>query len=236
MKIGSELHYTRLERRALRRREVAVLGPAARERQPAEAAPSPAPQSPARASRGQSRSDRASAARRRTPRLPAHSARAPAKDGARTRARANGASFWASGIRIGQTCSQRPQKVEAFGNWPAFGDADQRGRQHRAHRTGIDPAVGMAADRLIDRTMVHTGAAADAAKHVLEFAPEHRRAAVVEQDDVIFIGTVGIFRAPVHCFPALETRPWRRPISFSLWGNRLNCKHNPLLATGLELG
>ena len=50
----------------------------------------------------------------------------------------------------------------------------------------------MAADRLIDRAMVHAGAATDAAQHVLEFAAEHRRAAVVEQNDVIFLGPIGI--------------------------------------------
>ena len=49
------------------------------------------------------------------------------------------------------------------GQLPALGDADERGRQHRAHWSRIDPAVSMAADRLIDRAMVHAGAAADAA-------------------------------------------------------------------------
>ena len=52
----------------------------------------------------------------------------------------------------------------------------------------------MAPDRMIDRAMVHAGAAADAAQHMLEIRADHRRAAVVEQHDVIFLGTVDIAR------------------------------------------
>ena len=55
---------------------------------------------------------------------------------------------------------------------PGLVEADQRRRQHRAHRPGIDPAIGMAADRGIDRAMVEAGGAADAAQHVLELAAE----------------------------------------------------------------
>ena len=47
---------------------------------------------------------------------------------------------------------------------------DQRRGQHRPHRPGIDPAVGVAADRGVDRTMVEAGGASQAAQHVLEFA------------------------------------------------------------------
>src|SRR5580704_7353134 len=49
-------------------------------------------------------------------------------------------------------------------------DADQAWRQNRAHRPRIDPAVSMAADRMIDRTMIHAGAATDAAEHVLKIS------------------------------------------------------------------
>ena len=65
-------------------------------------------------------------------------------------------------------------------------DADDARRQHRAHRPRIDPAIGVPADRRVDRAMVHAGAAADAAQHLAELAAEHRGAAVVENDDVIF--------------------------------------------------
>ena len=64
-------------------------------------------------------------------------------------------------------------------------DADQLRRQDRADRAGVDPAIGMAADRAVDRAMVHAGAAADAAQHVLHPGAEHRGAAVVEQHDVV---------------------------------------------------
>ena len=76
----------------------------------------------------------------------------------------------------------------------AFGDADEGRRQHGSHRSGIDPAVGVAADRLIDRAMVHACAAADAAQHVLELAAQHCRAAIVENHDMIGPRTVGIAR------------------------------------------
>src|SRR5262245_7449531 len=69
-------------------------------------------------------------------------------------------------------------------------DADQARRKHRAHGARIDPAIRMAADRVIDRAMVHAGTAADAAEHLLERAAEHRRTAVVEDHDVVLAGTV----------------------------------------------
>ena len=75
-----------------------------------------------------------------------------------------------------------------------FLDAQQLRRQHRADRAGIDPAIGMAADRAIDRAMVHAGAAADAAQHVLHLGAQHRGAAVVEDDDVIVLRPVEVAR------------------------------------------
>ena len=85
-----------------------------------------------------------------------------------------------------------PAEGRGVGQLPAFFHADQRGRQHRAHRARIDPTVRMAADRVIDRAMVHAGAAADAAQHVLELRAEHRRATVVEQHDMVFLRPVGV--------------------------------------------
>src|SRR5688572_6590312 len=57
-------------------------------------------------------------------------------------------------------------------------------RQHRSHGTGIDPAVGVAADALVDRAMVHARAAAYAAQHGLQLAADQPAATAVEQDDV----------------------------------------------------
>ncbi len=88
-----------------------------------------------------------------------------------------------------------PAKRRRVRELTAFRDADERRRQHRAHRAGINPAIGVPADRLIDRAMVHAGAAADATQHILEFAAEHRRSAVVEEDDVIFGRTIRIVRS-----------------------------------------
>ena len=71
-------------------------------------------------------------------------------------------------------------------------DADEGRREDRADRPRIDPAVSVAADRVIDRAVVHAGAAADAAQGVLELAAQHVRAPVVEQDDVIRLRPVRV--------------------------------------------
>ena len=57
---------------------------------------------------------------------------------------------------------------------PALVDADEGGGKHGAHRAGIDPAIGMAADRGIDGAVVQAGGAADAAQHVLEHCPVYQ--------------------------------------------------------------
>ena len=80
-----------------------------------------------------------------------------------------------SGIFTGQTLSHLPQNVLAFGRCPALSTPISARRQHAAHRARIDPAIGVAADRRIDRAMVHAGRAADAAQHLLELGAEHAR-------------------------------------------------------------
>ncbi len=95
-----------------------------------------------------------------------------------------------------------PAKARSVGQVARVVDACELRRQHRAHRPGIDRAVGMAADRAIDRAMIEAGAAADTAQHVGELVAEHLAPSIVEQDDVIGGWTVGI---------ALAARArWRR--------------------------
>ncbi len=79
-----------------------------------------------------------------------------------------------------------PAEARGVGEIAGLIDTDQHRCQHRAHGAGIDPAVSVTANLLVDRAVVHAGAAADAAQHVLEVGPEHGRAAVVKDDDVIF--------------------------------------------------
>ncbi len=74
--------------------------------------------------------------------------------------------------------------------------ADQRRRQHAAHRAGIHPAIGVAADRAVDRAVVHAGGAADAAQHLLELGPQHRRTAIVDQHDVVLIRSIQVVGPP----------------------------------------
>jgi len=50
----------------------------------------------------------------------------------------------------------------------------------------------MAADRHIDRTMVHASTAADTAEHVLKLPAEHAGTAIIQKYNVIFAGAVGI--------------------------------------------
>ncbi len=109
------------------------------------------------ASRSMSRTNRAAAAWRRSPRMRGRRAVRPATGAARTRVRASAASASAAGCCTGQTSSQRPQNVEALGRCPALSTPIEGRRQHRAHRPRIDPAIGVAADRAIDRAVVHAG-------------------------------------------------------------------------------
>ena len=99
-----------------------------------------------------------------------------------------------SGIFTGQTLSHLPQKVEAFGSAFVRSQPGQARRQHAAHRPRIDPAVGMAADRAIDRAIIHAGGAANAAEHILELAAEHAGAAIIHQHDMILLRPVQIAR------------------------------------------
>ncbi len=98
-------------------------------------------------------------------------------------------------MRIGQTASQRPQKVEAFGKLAGLVDADELRGQNGTHRAGIDPAIGVSANRMINRAMVHAGTAANAAQHVLKFGANHARSAIVEQDNMKLFRTVWILLA-----------------------------------------
>src|SRR6516225_8165851 len=77
----------------------------------------------------------------------------------------------------------------------ALPDPDERRREHGPHRPGIDPAISMAADGVIDGAVIHAGAAANAAQHILELRAEHRRAAIVEDHDMVFAGAIRISSA-----------------------------------------
>ena len=85
-----------------------------------------------------------------------------------------------------------PAEGRGIGQVAALIHADQRRGEHRTHRAGIDPAVSVAAHRMIDRAVVHTRAAADTAQHVLKFRAKHIGAAIVEQNNVIFLRPVDI--------------------------------------------
>ena len=110
----------RLEGAALRRRQVATRRSSRRRAAGCEAAAPPAEPAQQRAPPMP-----VSAAIERRPRRdegpePQRPRARPAATGAaRTRARASAASSSAAGCVIGQTLSQRPQKVEAFGRCPA---------------------------------------------------------------------------------------------------------------------
>ena len=147
------------------------------------------PRAGARAAREAARDARAQAIEPRAAREEGPEREARRDSGAGDRWRSNSRSrqwriILGSGILIGQTLSQRPQKVEALGRWPASSMPMSVGVSTAAHGPGIDPAIGVAADRRIDRAMIEAGGAADAAQHVLELGAEHRGAAVVEQHDV----------------------------------------------------
>src|SRR5262245_28877949 len=89
-----------------------------------------------------------------------------------------------------------PAEGRGVGQLTRLVDADQRRRENRSHRTRIDPAIGVAADCLIDRAMIETGAAANAAQHRLPTRRSSDLATMVEQDHVIFLRPVGIIGPP----------------------------------------
>ena len=64
-------------------------------------------------------------------------------------------------------------------------DAEELGRQHRAHRPRIDPAVRMAADVLVDGAVIHARATTYAAQHRLHFRAEELASPAVDQDHVV---------------------------------------------------
>src|SRR5690606_9046631 len=61
---------------------------------------------------------------------------------------------------------------------------------------GIDAAVGVSANLLIDRTDVQARAAADAVENLRLAAAEHLRSAVVDEHYVQFVRTVGLTDPP----------------------------------------
>src|SRR5688500_8009455 len=63
-------------------------------------------------------------------------------------------------------------------------EADVSRREHRAHRPGIDPAVGVPPDALVDRAVIHARAASYAAQHRLHVAAEELAPSRVHEDHV----------------------------------------------------
>ena len=72
--------------------------------------------------------------------------------------------------------------------------ADVTGREHRAHRAGVDPAVAVPSDRPVYGTVVHAGPASDAAQHLLHVAAHEIGAAGVDQDEDHVLGAVAVLR------------------------------------------
>ena len=75
-------------------------------------------------------------------------------------------------------------------------EADVRRREDRADRSRIHPAVGVAADVLVHRAMIHARAAADAVQRLPDFAAEDARASGIDEDEVHVLGAVELARRP----------------------------------------
>ncbi len=86
-----------------------------------------------------------------------------------------------------------PVKRARVGQMPGFPQTDHQRRQHRAHRSRIDPAIGVAADRTVDGTVIHARATTNATQHLVKLVAEHLRAAVIEQHHVELLRPVEIF-------------------------------------------
>ena len=106
--------------------------------QPAAARPSRPSTRIATPARQRGRAPGGAAKKAHKPEAVARGRRASGRGG--TAPRASGASACGSGMRTGQTSSQRPQKVDALGSGQALLDADELRRQHRAHRARDRPS------------------------------------------------------------------------------------------------
>src|SRR4051794_7800950 len=65
-------------------------------------------------------------------------------------------------------------------------------REDAANRSGVDAAIGMAADSAIDRTRIQTGAATDALQTFPKRRRQHLRSAIIEQNEMEFLGAVNL--------------------------------------------
>src|SRR5215813_7123205 len=163
----------RLEGRALRSRKIAMAGPAGGKRQPCEAPPPPSyePQQPRRRSGRDAIEPRPFGEER---------PEGEARTHGRRRQMLLELAFAPRTHHPGERDTHRthfltaPAKGRGVRQMAGPVDADQAWRQYRAHRPRIDPPVRMPADRMIDRAMIHAGAAADTAQHVAERAAKHR--------------------------------------------------------------
>ena len=75
---------------------------------------------------------------------------------------------------------------------PGFVNTDERRRQNRTHWPRIDPAIRMAADRVVNRAVVEAGTAANTPQHVLKLGANHFTPLVVEQHHVILARPVRV--------------------------------------------
>ncbi len=71
-------------------------------------------------------------------------------------------------------------------------DAEEGGREDGADRARVDPAVRVAADGIVDRAVVEAGPAANAPERFAHAVFQHVGAAVVDDDDVAFLGAVRV--------------------------------------------
>src|SRR5262249_60707176 len=66
-----------------------------------------------------------------------------------------------------------PAQARSMGQIARVIEALQCGCEHRAHRPWIHRTVSVPADRAVDGAVIKTGAATNAAKHVLEYPAKH---------------------------------------------------------------
>jgi hypothetical protein len=76
-------------------------------------------------------------------------------------------------------------------------ESKEGGREHGSDGPGIHRPVAAPTGVSIDRADIDTGAAANAAEHLLQFGTEQAGPAVVEDDNVECVGAVG-FSGPAR--------------------------------------
>ena len=65
-------------------------------------------------------------------------------------------------------------------------------RENSAHWAGIDQAISVAANLLINRAVVHAGATSNASEHLFKLTAQKTRAAAINEHEIQMVWAIGL--------------------------------------------